>query len=331
MPAVETVRGPLDVASLGRVLMHEHIFLVDFEYVENYRPDWDEDQAVADAAGKLDGLKALGIDTIVDLTVLGLGRHVKRIAKVAAKTDINILVASGAYTFDEAPHGFEFWGPGLMVDTRDEPMVELFVRDIVEGIAGTSIKAAVLKCAIDKQGLRPGVERVMRAVARAHVMTGAPISVHTAPLQHTGLIAQQVLEEEGVDLRDVIIGHSGDTTDIDYLKRLADKGSILGMDRFGVDFAISTAERVATIAELARCGYADRMVLSHDCACWSDFFPKSEMYAQFMPNHNYRHICEDVIPSLREAGVGASDIESMFVTNPRRHFEGAAQRLAVRQ
>lgn len=330
MPVVETMRGPLDSGALGRVLMHEHIFLVDFEYVENYRTDWNEDEAVEDAAEKLNALKALGIDTIVDLTVLGLGRHVKRIARVAPKTDLNIIVATGAYTFDEAPHGFEFWGPGLLVDTPDEPMVELFVRDIKEGIAGTSIKAGALKCAIDAPGLKAGVERVMRAVARAHMQTGAPISIHTAPLQHTGLIAQQVMEEEGVDLRDVIVGHSGDTTDIDYLMRLADKGSILGMDRFGVNFAISNDERVATIVELAKRGYADRMVLSHDCACWTDFMPKAELYSQIMPQHNYRHICTSVVPALRESGVSETQIDAMFIDNPRRHFEESAKRFATR-
>ena len=136
--------------------MHEHIFLVDFEYVENYRPDWNEDQAVADAVETLDGLKALGIDTIVDLTVLGLGRHIKRVARVAEQTGLNIIAATGAYTFDKAPHGFEYWGPGLLADSATEPMVDCFVRDITEGIAGTGIKAGELKCAIDEPGLKAG-------------------------------------------------------------------------------------------------------------------------------------------------------------------------------
>ena len=58
-----------------------------------------------------------------------------------------------------------------------------------------------------------------------------------------------------------------------YLARLADRGSILGMDRFGINFAITPAQRVATIAEMVKRGYADRLGLSHDCTCWSDYFP----------------------------------------------------------
>ncbi len=330
MTQVETMRGAVDVADLGRVLVHEHIFLINDEYVRNYRPDFDEDQAVADAAAALNRLKAAGIDTIIDLTVLGLGRNIPRVAKVAAQANINIIVATGAYTFDEVPHGFEFWGPGLMVDAPKEPMVDLFVRDIVEGVHGTTVKAGALKCAIDTPGLTKGVERVMRAVAQAHLQTGVPISVHTAPGHETGFVVQQVMAEEGVDLRDVIIGHSGDSIDIDYLMKLADKGSILGMDRFGVNFTTNTQQRIATIAELVRRGYADRLVLSHDCACFSDYFPRNELYAQYMPEHNYQHICRNVLPALLEAGVSQSDIDRMFIDNPRRHFEGARERFLAR-
>ena len=326
MSMVETARGPVDTADLGRVLIHEHVFLMDMEYTFNYRPDFFGEATITDAAARLNALKAAGIDTIIDLTVLGLGRHMPSMAKVAPLTELNIVVSTGAYTFDAVPAAFQFFGPGLLCDSPDEPMVDIFVKDITEGIAGTGIKAGELKCAIDAPGLTSGVERVMRAVARAHRETGTPITVHTAPLQKTGLVVQKVLSEEGVNLEDVVIGHCGDSADIDYLMALADKGSILGMDRFGIDFVITMDQRVATIAEMVRRGYADRLALSHDCCCWSDFFPNLDEYARALPNHNYLHIHDDVIPALREAGVSQSDLDTMFVTNPRRHFEGSALR-----
>ena len=55
-------------------------------------------------------------------------------------------------------------------------MVEMFVRDIQQGIAHTGIKAGVLKCATDLPGVTEGVDRVLRAVAQAHRRTGAPIT-----------------------------------------------------------------------------------------------------------------------------------------------------------
>ena len=324
MALIETARRPIAPEHLGRVLIHEHVFLMDMEYTWNYRPDFFEPKTVDDAVDRLNALKASGIDTIVDLTVLGLGRHMPTLAKAAARTDLNIIVSTGAYTFDAVPAPFQFWGPGLLKDAEVEPMIGHFVSDIVDGIAGTGIKAGMLKCAIDEPGMTPGVERVMRAIARAHVITGTPVTVHTAPRQETGLLVQQLLAEEGVNLERVVIGHCGDTTDVDYLMRLADRGSILGMDRFGVDFSITMQERVATIAEMARRGYAGQLALSHDCCCWSDYFPDVSDYHAAMPNHHYLHIHDDVLPALLQAGVSQGDLDRMFIDNPRRLFEGRA-------
>ena len=322
MTQVQTARGPVAAESLGKVLIHEHVFLMDMEYTLNYRPDFFTDETIDNAAARLNEIKALGYDTIVDLTVLGLGRHVPSLLAVAERTEVNMVLSTGLYTFDAVPGPFEFHGPGLLLDAP-EPMVDLFVRDITVGMAGTSARAGMLKCAIEAAGLRPGVERAMRAVARAHVETGTPITVHTAPREHTGLEVQRVFEEEGVDLTRVVIGHCGDTTDVDYLARLADKGSLLGMDRFGVDFGITTQQRVDTIAQMVRRGYASQLALSHDCCIgWSDYFPRFEDYRQAMPNHQLRHIHDDVLPMLREAGVGEADIDAMFTANPRRLFGG---------
>ena len=36
MSIVQTMRGPIDSGQLGRVLVHEHIFLMDPEFVANW-------------------------------------------------------------------------------------------------------------------------------------------------------------------------------------------------------------------------------------------------------------------------------------------------------
>jgi phosphotriesterase-related protein len=227
MAQVETVRGPVDVDTLGRTLMHEHVFVLNEEVRQNYPADWAEDDRVDDAIAKLSALAGRGCQTIVDPTVLGLGRDIQRIRRVADGTELSIIVATGLYTYNEVPLYFKYRTPGA--DGVD-PMTQLFIGDITTGIAGTGIKAAFLKCAIDDQGMTPGVERVMRAVARAHAETGAPVTVHTHPHSGTGRDALRVLREEGADLTKVVLGHSGDSTDLDYLSELADAGCLLGMD-----------------------------------------------------------------------------------------------------
>jgi phosphotriesterase-related protein len=237
---VETIRGPVDTADLGRTYMHEHVFVLDADVQQNYPSEWgSEDERVADAVIKLKALAAQGIRTIVDPTVIGLGRYIPRIERIAEQVpDLHIIPATGCYTYDQVPFFFYYRDPAvyaaLGADVPD-PMIEMFTADITEGITGTGVKAAFLKCAIDHKGLTDGVARVMRAVARTHRATGAPITVHTHPGSQTGLIVKQLLcDEEGVDATRVVLGHSGDSADVDHLSALADLGFILGMDRFGL-------------------------------------------------------------------------------------------------
>jgi phosphotriesterase-related protein len=320
MAVINTVRGPLDAARLGATLMHEHVFVLSTEIMANYPEGWgDEEKRVADAVARLNELSRRGVNTIVDLTVIGLGRYIPRIQRVAAETELNIIVATGVYTYNDAPMYFHFQGPGTELG-GPELMIDMFVRDIEQGIADTGVKAAILKCATDEPGITPGVERVLRAVASAHRQTGVPISTHTHARTRRGLDQQRVFREEGVDLARVIIGHSGDTTDIDYLEELIAEGSYIGMDRFGIDVLLPFEDRVKTVARLCKRGHADRMVLSHDAACFNDWLPEAALPV-VTPNWHYLHIHNDVIPALKRHGVTDEQINTMLVDNPRRIFE----------
>jgi phosphotriesterase-related protein len=301
--------------------MHEHVFVLNEELRVNYPAAWDEDERVEDAIAKLKRMKAAGVDTIVDPTVIGLGRSIPRIQRVNAAVDINIVAATGLYTYNDLPFFFRLQGPGTAFG-GDEPMLAMFVNDIREGIAGTGVKAAFLKCAIDEPGMTPGVERAMRAVARAHLATGAPITVHTSVRNRSGLLAQALLREEGVDLAKVVIGHSGDSTDLDYLTQLIDAGSVLGMDRFGIDTLLPFERRVDTVAELCRRGFAEKLVLSQDASCHIDWFPVAAK-ERALPNWHFTHIHDDVLPALRRRGVAEEQIRAMLVENPKRYFTKA--------
>src|ERR1700737_5456492 len=169
--------------------MHEHVFGVDPEIVENVDTDWDEETALVDAARRLDELYAAGIHTIVDLTVIGLGRSVRRLQRVPASSGINIVVATGIYAFFDIPSYFKF--------RKSEVLVDYFVREIEEGIGDTGVRAGILKCATDEAGMTPGVEKILRAVAQAHVRTGAPISTHTHAAARPGLHPPKILPRGG--------------------------------------------------------------------------------------------------------------------------------------
>jgi phosphotriesterase-related protein len=324
MAQVETVRGPVDTAALGATLMHEHVFVLTTEITANWpERSWggDREARIKEAVAKLEELRGRGIATIVDLTVLGLGRSIPDVAEVNAQVDLNIVVATGLYTFDELPTFFLSRRPRpTPTGTGTDVMVDMFVEDIEQGIGGTGVKAGVLKCCTESQGVTPGIDRVLRAVARAHRWTGVPISTHTNASFRTGLDQQRVFAEEGVDLSRVVIGHSGDSTDLDYLRELMDRGSMIGMDRFGIQmgFMPGFEERVDTIVRLCGLGYADRMVLSHDTNCHMD--SHLTLHDRF-PDWVFTHISDAVLPALRQRGVTDAQIEQMMVINPRRVFE----------
>ena len=313
---VQTARGPVAAAGLGQVLMHEHVFVLTADVQQNYPDEWgSEDERVADAVRRLSELPANGISTIVDVTVIGQGRNIPRIKRIADQVPgLNIVVATGVYTFDAVP--MFFW------QRPRETMTEFFVRDITEGVAGTGVKAGMLKCAVDEKGLTEGVERVLRSVASAHVATGGtPITIHTHAAGQHGPAIVAVLKEEGVDFSRVVLGHSGDAVrDPDYLTAMADTGLTLGMDSFGIDHFATFTERSDLVAEMCRRGYAGRMVLAHDTCCYIDWFGPGRL--DDLKDWHYLHVSQDVLPYLREHGVPDSDIDLMLVTNPARILAG---------
>ena len=126
-----------------------------------------------------------------------------------------------------------------------------------------------------------------------------------------------IFRQEGVDFNKVVIGHSGDTTDLDYLRRLLDHGVMIGMDRFGLDLMLDFESRVQTVAALVREGFADQIVLSHDASVYTQNFD-IEAKNRLLPNWNYEHIHREVLPALRERGVTDAQIDQMLVSNPGR-------------
>ena len=312
---VETVLGPIDAAQLGFTLMHEHIVLQTIGLRDNWPETFDRPFVVRRSVDKLKEARAAGVDTLVDLTTMDNGRDVPLIEEIVKQAGIQVIVCTGLWR--NVPRYFEPRPPDVLA--------RLFVRDITEGIQGTGVKAGIIKAASDARQVSGPLEISFRAAARAHRQTGVPISTHTDTSNHSGLDQQRIFAEEGVDLTRVIIGHSGDTEDFEYLERLLDRGSYLGMDRFGLDHIwgqqlLTTEQRVRVVAELCRRGYADRLVLSHDTNCFADH-RDPEYQEQTWPNWHHAHISRDVLPALREAGVSQRQIDQMTRDNPRAIFE----------
>jgi len=310
MATIPGVLGPIDTAELGFTLMHEHVLIANWAMRQSFADYVDVPRFVDAAAAELRGAREHGVRSMVDLTPINLGRDIHVIRAVAERSGVQIVAATGFYWTEEP------WMEAWDHDT----LLRYLLRDIGEGIQGTAIRAGIIKCATDRHGVTDLNRKILEISARAHRRTGVPISTHTSVAHHTGLAQQDVFEREGVDLSRVVIGHCGDSVDLDYLEKILRRGSTIGMDRFGVDVILPTKQRVDTIVELCKRGYAGQMVLSHDASCHIDWFPR-EVIRKAVPNWNFLHISDDVVPALREGGVPEAQIRQMTVDNPRRIFE----------
>lgn len=295
--------------------MHEHVFILDPGAFASFgthfgAPYWDEEAGVAEAVAQLRALRETGIETIVDPTAYGLGRNIPRIQRVNEAVDLNIVVATGVYAFVELP--------GFLGYRTDDWIVELFVREIREGIGDTGVKAAFLKCAVDRHGLVGDVPRILSLVAAAAVETDAPVMVHTHAATHSGLVALDALVRDGVDPRRVVVAHAGDSNDLDYLRALADTGASLGCDRFNIEHFNPDENRIRTLVALVEEGYVDRIHLGHDAATFHDFMIGNPLFADEHPT--YLHLSATILPRLLDAGVTQEQIDEMLVANPRRFF-----------
>jgi phosphotriesterase-related protein len=311
VPQVETTAGPIDADALGRTLVHEHLMSASEAVREQFPHLYDREAEHERALDAVRSVMAHGVKTFVDPACMDLSRNAAWSKRVADETGINMVMCTGIYGlhYTFLPHHFQ---------NRDEDyLADAFVHDIEEGIQGTDVKAAFLKCAADEPGITPDVEKVHRAIARASKRTGRPIMAHSRPASKTGLDQMRIFEDEGVDARKVQIAHTGDTDDLDHIEELLATGAWIGLDRFGIDLFLPDEKRIPTFVELVKRGYTDRIMLGQDAVATLDWFPP-ELVSQLAPNWTFTHLFEHILPAAKEGGVTDEQIAVMLDKNPKQ-------------
>ncbi|MCU1554389.1 MAG: aryldialkylphosphatase [Arthrobacter sp.] len=346
---VQTVLGPIDPAKLGKILHHEHLTsLVPGPWLSGGRPEkladpqelvvspcdpaYFEDQ-VAQAVGALSGLKALGFDTVVDLSpysVVGrtaFAENLPILQRVSERSGVHIVAGSSVYLEPYSP-------PWTAVASLEE-MTERFTLDVTAGIGSTSIKAGILgEQATGLDEITAHEEKCLRAAARAHKNTGVALTTHTT---HGTMALEQIgmLKEEGADLGRVVIGHMDIQPEFDYLLRVLDTGVNIAFDTIGKefwDFVLepgpaqpaegefskrayyrSDASRAKHLAELARRGYAGQLFLSQDLTG-----PEVYLNPGTHGEWGYNYLGAVFIPMAAEQGLSQADADVMLRDNPLR-------------
>ena len=135
---VQTVLGPLDASKLGFTLTHEH----PGRGSEKVFPT--RAGSLAHAVDKLKEARDEGVDTVVDLTASEGGRDIRFLEELSRKSGMQIVACTGQRLFP----------PAYSSERTTEELTEFFIKEIVQGIDGTDIKAGVIKagCTATWQG-----------------------------------------------------------------------------------------------------------------------------------------------------------------------------------
>ena len=316
MATINSVLGPMETADLGFTLSHEHV-ATNAAGIPHTYPDFiDRAGIMEQAVAALKEAYDEGLRTIIDVSTFDLGRDVGLMEEVSRKTGVQIIAATGNHL--AVPRSFGEVSP--------DTIVPLYVKEIEEGIEGTGIKAGIIKVASDRGGITDAQEVVLRAAARTQKQTGIPISTHTWSPDRVGDQQVRILQEEGVDMSRVYIGHSNDDTDLDYLLGLLDKGVWLGLDRYPGGRTPGTPDweqRTEVVKKLIDAGHCGRIMLSHDYSVpKARRDPEMQEQRRLANPDGYNFITRKVLPRLLELGASENNIRQMMEENPRRFFEG---------
>ncbi|GAA0083759.1 hydrolase [Clostridium sp. CTA-7] len=244
-------------------------------------------------------LKAKGVSTIIDVTNRGMGRSTEYVSEVIKETGINILQATGYYK--------EPFLPEEVYNISEKEMAKLLVDEIVNGIDGTQVKAAVIgEIGTSLNKIEEMEKKVFEASCRAHSETGAPIITHTT-LGKLGLEQIEIFKEFNVDLSKVTLSHIDLSGDLEYMFRLVDTGVNIAFDTIGKNNYQPDEKRVEWLKALCEKGYSNQIVMSMDITRKSHFKGNGGL--------GYSYLIDNFLPRLYENEISNKHIENMLVNN----------------
>ena len=307
MPDVRTVRGPVPADEIGFTLPHEHTAIALWHVPDR----WDYWELSADETvvePELLAFRDEGGSCLVDLTLPGVGRDPGRLARLAERTGLHLVMGCGWYRG-------AYYPPEALIARRSvDDLADELVREWSEGVATTGIRPGIIgEIGTDKPWVSPAEERVHRAAARAARQTGLAVTTH-AVLSDVGLAQLRIFEEEGADPSRVVIGHADSFPSLDHYLEIVRRGANLEFDFLGMSFTpmerFGEGRVLELLLELLSRGHADRVLLSQD-VCHNGQLTR-------YGGNGYTYLQRTFLPRLREAGASDADVRRLTVENPRR-------------
>lgn len=261
MAPVQTVRGPVDAGALGVVDAHEHVFLSSPHLPGEHFDDPER------MCAELDLVARSGIDTVVDLTTVGLGRRPGALAEISRRSGVQVVLATGYHRDAHYPAGH--WVH------RESPdvLLDVVLTDLRTGMderdwrgprpAPTEVRAGVVKVGASYQRVTSGERRRIEVCVEAARLTGVAVAVH-CEIGTLGPDLLDLAEAGGLTADRVALAHLDRNPDPDLHAALAERGAYLLYDTVGRIKYRPDSDLVALIERLVAAGHADRLLLGTD-------------------------------------------------------------------
>lgn len=312
---INSVNGKISTDCLGQTLMHEHILQANWSMRHSYKEWFNYEEFLERAVEDVRRTVDIGVKTIVEQTPVCLGRDIHAIKDVADRTGMQIIAATGFF------HTENQW----TYNRSAESFLKYIMIDINEGIEDTEIRPGLIKCGTGKAGITAINGTVLAAHAMAAKESGLPISTHSEYTNRSAVGQLDIFDKYGLDPKKILIGHSGDTNNIEYLEELLKRGCYIGLDRFGDSDKNPLEDRVNTLMTLCDRGWIDQLIISQDYVSFVDLGPFEWSSVRNTDpddvDYNYRYIHRFALPLLRSKGFSEKNIDQLLVGNPRKYFE----------
>ena len=261
MTAVQTVTGPIDPAELGRTLVHEHIRISWPGRSSTRRYSWDRADTVARAVDKMAELLDAGFRTFVDPCPIELGRDPELYAEISEQSGMRIVCTTGFYT-EHGGSGLPYYWRGA----RPRRGGRALRRGAhARGSPTPGIRAGAIKAATGLE-VTDAERRMLTGAALAQRDIGVAIITHTENSRH-GDVQQDIFDSSGADLARVLIGHQDEQAEVAPIRKLAERGTFVGIDRIGLEILAPDERRADHVATLVREGLTSHVCLSQDHIC----------------------------------------------------------------
>jgi len=305
MAKIQTVLGTIQPQELGVTYCHDHLLFVPPPPFDAQDPDMRLDD-VEKLIQEMKYFKLAGGKCIVEMTTIEMGRSPLGMKKISEDSGIHIIAATG-FNKDK-------FCKKTVADQSVDQIISNMIKDLLEGMGGTTIKAGLIKASSSLNQITPQEEKVFQTVIEAHKRTGAPVSTHT----EAGTMALEQVEiftRGGIKPEHILIGHLDRNLDWEYLSKVAKTGVYLGFDQISKEKYYPDAERIAIIKRLIEAGHGHQIMLSGDIARKS-YLPS---YG-FGYGPGFTYILWRFLPWMLESGITRKAVEDIFINNPSKAF-----------